>query len=342
MFEKIKPVTVQFLKTFVPLFFGLFVFWLIFRTLDFKEIMLIVRKDVNYYIIALSLPFGLFGNIMRAYRWRLLIHPLGYRPKTSNLIYAFLGNYAVNLAIPRLGEVWRCTMISRYEKIPFSALFGTIITDRLFDLVPVGLIVVVAFILNVPYFDLFFTQHPGIFSNFYAVLTSGWMYAVLAGIIVIIGFSFTYFKEQTFIKKTKHTLSNIWDGIKSISQMKEKWMFIFYTSLIWLGYFLYFYICFFAFPSTKNLGLNCALIVFGLSSIVMTIPVQGGIGTWHFAVIEGLVGFGLSRIDAGAFAFCVHTIQAIIFTGIFGLFGILALSIVNKGGKNRINQSNQP
>ena len=124
--------------------------------------------------------------------------------------------------------------------------------------------------------------------------------------------------------------------------MKEKWMFIFYTSLIWLGYFLYFYICFFAFPSTKNLGLNCALIVFGLSSIVMTIPVQGGIGTWHFAVIEGLVGFGLSRIDAGAFAFCVHTIQAIIFTGIFGLFGILALSIVNKGGKNRINQSNQP
>ena len=90
MFEKIKPVTRYFLRTFVPLFFGLFVFWLIFRKLEFKQIMLIVRKDVNYWIIALSLPFGLFANIIRAYRWRLLIHPLGYRPKISNLIYAFL------------------------------------------------------------------------------------------------------------------------------------------------------------------------------------------------------------------------------------------------------------
>jgi len=331
MFKKIKPVFIRFLKIFIPLAFGLFVFWLIFRTLDFKQVMLIVRKDVNYWIIALSLPFGLFGHIMRAYRWRLLIYPLGYRPKISNLIYAFLGNYGVNLAFPRLGEVWRCTMVSRYEKIPFTALIGTMITDRIFDLVPVGLIVVVAFFLNVPYFKLFFAQNPVIFGKLYAILTSVWVYIGLIIIGIVVWLCFRILRKQTFFRKIKLNLLNIWEGIRSISRMKDKWMFIFYTFLIWLGYFLYFYICFYAFPFTSHLGWNRGLIAFGLSSIAVTIPVQGSIGTWHIVVVAVLVGFGLSRIDAGAFAFCVHTIQALIFTALFGLFGIMALPIANKG-----------
>jgi uncharacterized protein (TIRG00374 family) len=329
--EKIKPVSIQFLKTVIPLFFGLFVFWLIFKTLDFKEILSIVRKDVNFYIIALSLPFGLFGNVMRAFRWRLLIYPLGYRPKISNLIYAFLGNYAVNLAIPRFGEVWRCTMINRYEKIPFSALIGTMITDRLFDFFPIGLIIFIAFILNVPYFKLFFTQNPGMFDGIYAISTSIWIYVIFAVVVILIWIFFVYFKEWSFIRKIKNTLLNIWEGIRSISQMKDKWMFLFYTFVIWFGYFLYFYICFYAFPFTKDLGWNRGLTAFGISCISVTIPIQGGIGPWHFLIIAVLVGFGLNSDDAGAFAFCVHTIQAIIFTGLFGLFGILALPLANKG-----------
>ena len=332
MLEKIKILFKPFLKTFVPLFFGLFVFWLIFKRLDFKEILLTLRKDVNYWIIALSLPFGLFGNIMRAYRWELLIRPLGHRPKKSNLIYSFLGNYAVNLAIPRLGEIWRCTMISRYEKISLTALIGTMITDRLFDFIPIGLIVVVAFFLNVPYFTKFFAQNSDMFDFLYELSTSVWIYLVIAIIGIMIWFIFVFFKEQTIIQKTKLTLLNIWEGIRSISRMKDKFMFILYTFLIWFGYFLYFYTCFFAFPFTKDLGLNCGLIAFGISSIAVVIPVQAGIGAWHFAVIAVLTGFGLSSIDAGAFAFCVHTIQAIIFTALFGLFGIMALPVVNKKG----------
>ena len=331
MFEKIKPVLIQLLKTFVPLFFGLFVFWLIFRTLDFKEIMLILRKDVNFWIIALSLPFGLFANIIRAYRWKLLIHPLGYRPKTSNLIYSFLGNYAVNLAIPRLGEVWRCTMISRYEKIPLSALIGTMITDRMFDFIPIGVILVIAFILNVPYFKMFFAQNPGFFDGAYAILTSIWMYVGLAIVGIVVLLFFILLREQPIIRKTKTSLLNMWEGVRSIIRMKEKWMFIFYTFLIWSGYFISFYICFYAFPFTKDLGWNRGLIVFGLSCISVVVPVQGGIGAWHFVVIAVLVSFGVSGVDAGAFAFCVNTIQAFIFTGIVGLIGIMALPIANKG-----------
>jgi uncharacterized protein (TIRG00374 family) len=332
MTEKFKSSLTKFLKTFIPLAFGLFVLWLIlFKILDFNEILLIVKQDVNFWIIALSLPFGLFANVMRAYRWDLLIRPLGFRAKKSNLIYAVLGTYGVNLAVPRLGEVWRCTMINRYEKIPFTKLIGTMLTDRLSDTIAVASIVIVAFAMNVPYFNTFFIQHPETFDVISAIFTSVWTYAILLSLIVACWLSFSVFKETKFIKKTKQTLAGIWDGIRSIVQMKEKGLFFFYTFLIWFGYYLYFYICFFAFPFTTDLGWNRGLIAFGMSSVAVAVPVQGSIGAWHAMVIAVLMGFGLSTTDAGAFAFCVHTIQALIFTAAFGLFGVLALPIANKG-----------
>ena len=326
-----KAALVKFAKTFIPLIFGLFIFWLIFRKMDFKEIMSILKQDVNFWIIALSLPFGLGANIIRAYRWDLLIRPLGFNPKKSNLVYAVLGNYGVNLVFPRLGEVWRCTMVTRYEKIPFTKLFGTLITDRLADTVSVGLIVIAAFIMNVPYFNQFFAQHPETLSIFHKITTSFWLYAT----ILIIGLSlwifYALFKNHPWVKKTKYMLASVWEGIRSIANMKERRLFIFYTILIWLGYFLYFYICFYAFSFTKDLGWNCGLIAFGMSSVAVAVPVQGSIGPWHAMVIAVLMGFGISSIDAGAFAFCVHTIQQLIFTAAFGLFGVLALPIANKG-----------
>lgn len=331
MDSRYKSTLIRFLKTVLPLAFGLFIFWLIFSKLDFNAILDILKQDVNFWIIALSLPFGLGANIVRAYRWGLLIRPLGYTPKTSNLIYAVLGNYGVNLVFPRLGEVWRCTMITRYEKVPFTKLFGTLITDRLADTIMVVLIVIVAFVLNVPYFNNFFLQHPETFDKFYGILTSVWLYTAIAVVAVSIWLVFVFMKEHPLIQKVKKTLSNVWEGIRSIANMKEKWLFLFYTLCIWLGYFLYFYICFYAFDFTRDLGLNKGLIAFGLSSVAVGVPVQGSIGPWHAMVIAVLMGFGLTSTDAGAFAFCVHTIQSLIFTAMFGLFGVLALPIANKG-----------
>jgi len=331
MTGRFKTKLIKFAKTFIPLAFGLFIFGIIFWKLDFREIFRILRNDANFWIIALSLPFGLFANIVRAWRWDLLIRPLGFRPKKSNLIYAVLGTYGVNLAVPRLGEVWRCTMINRYEKVPFTKLIGTMITDRLFDTIAVAIIVIAAFIMNVPYFNSFFIQHPEFYDKFYALFSSAWTYVIIVALAGSIWFCFSFFKEKAFIRKTKDSLFNIWEGIRSIARMKEKWLFVFYTFVIWFGYFMYFYICFFAFPFTKELGWNCGLIAFGVSSLAMGVPVQGGMGAWHAIVILVLMGFGLSQTDAGAFAMCVHTIQAIVFTALFGLFGVLALPIANKG-----------
>ena len=330
MGENLKSGLVKFLKTFIPLTFGLIVLWFIIKSLDFNQVMLTLKKDVNYWIIALSLPFGLFGQIMRAFRWDLLIRPLGYRPKKSNLIYSILGNYGVNLAFPRLGEVWRCTMVNRYEKIPFTKLIGTMIIDRISDTVTVALIIIAAFIMNVPYFNSFFAQHPETYTKFYEVLSSVWFDVGIVVMIIIIWFSFRKFKENSLIKKVKQFLFSIWEGIRTIGQMKDNWLFIFYTLLIWLGYFLYFYICFFAFPFTENLGWNRGLIVFGMGSLAMGVPVQGGVGAWQFMIMAALMGFGIGKDDAGAFAFCIWTIQSLLFTAIYGLFGVMALPIVNR------------
>jgi len=327
----LKSTFIKFAKTFLPLAFGLFIFWLIFRAFDFREIMSILRQDVNFWFIALSLPFGLGANIVRAYRWGLLIEPLGYKPKKSNLVYAVLGNYGVNLVFPRLGEVWRCTMITRYDNVPFTKLFGTLITDRLADAFSVALIVIVAFIMNVPYFNSFFAQHPEYLEVFNNILLSGWTYAtiVIIGLLTLI--FFVAFKHHPLVKKLKQLIASVWEGIHSISNMKERRLFLFYTILIWAGYFLYFYICFYAFAFTRDLGWNCGLIAFGMSSVAVAVPVQGSIGPWHAMVIAVLMGFGVTSIDAAAFAFCVHTIQQLIFTAGFGLLGVLALPIANKG-----------
>lgn len=124
-------------------------------------------------------------------------------------------------------------------------------------------------------------------------------------------------------------LWNVWTGIKSIWVMKRKWLFLVQTLMLWLGYFLYFYITFYAFGFTENLGVSVGLIAFTMSSIGVAVPVQGAIGPWHFMVIATLVCFGVNENDAAAFALVVHTVQTV-WTGLCGLFGVVALPVINR------------
>lgn len=317
------------IKIVFPLAFGLLILWLVYRDMDFSSIMEVFKSDVNFWIIGLSLFFGLGANIIRGIRWNILIQALGEKPRVSNLVYAVLGNYVVNLVLPRLGEVWRCGMIAKYEKISFSKLFGTLLIDRFFDTLSVALIVLFSIFLNIPFFTNYIMDNPDLFNKLYIIFTSVWLYLFLVTIIALIWIIFTYFGHLKIIIKTKSFLNNIWIGMKTVWYMKDKWKFLFYTILIWLGYFLFFYICFYAFDFTQNLGWKEGLIAFGLSSLAVAIPVQGAIGPWHAAVIATLVSFGVGNTNAAAWALIVHTIQTL-FTALCGLVGVAALPIKNK------------
>jgi uncharacterized protein (TIRG00374 family) len=324
-----KTILRTFLKIILPLAFGCLLLWYLYSKMDLNEIWEVIHKGVRYDIILFSLLFGLGANIMRGLRWGLLIRSLGDKVKTHNVIYAVLGNYAVNLVLPRVGEVWRCGMITKYDKIPFTRLLGTLLIDRVSDTVMVGLITCSIILFNFGFFQDFFAKNPSLLEGFQSMFNSIWIYIIGVSFIIGIWFVFTYMSNFTLVKKAKSMLQNIWEGMKSVWLMKQKGLFLIQTLLIWIGYFFYFYITFFAFDFTQDLGIVVGLIAFTMGSIAVAVPVQGGIGPWHFMVIATLVCFGVKETDAAAFALVVHTVQTI-WLGLTGLVGVIALPIINR------------
>ena len=324
-----KSILRTFVKVVLPLGFGFLLLWWLFREMDLTEIWNVIRHGVRYDIILFSLLFGLFANIVRGLRWGLLIETLGVRFKRSNAINAVLGNYAVNLVLPRVGEVWRCGIVAKYDKISFSKLLGTLLIDRVSDTIMVGTITLFIFIFNIDFFISFFAKNPALLEGFHAMLNSIWIYALAIGLVILVWFVFKYMSRFTLVRKAKELLLNVWAGMKSIWLMDKKWLFLVQTLLIWSGYFCYFYITFYAFDFTRELGIGVGLIAFTMSSIGVAVPVQGGIGPWHFMVIATLVCFGVNENDAAAFALVVHTVQTV-WTGLCGLAGIVALPLTNK------------
>jgi uncharacterized membrane protein YbhN (UPF0104 family) len=297
--------------------------------MDFSAIWLVVKKGVRYDILLLSLVFGLFANIVRGLRWGLLIDSIGERFKTINVVYAVLGNYTVNYVLPRVGEVWRCGVITKYEKIPFTKLIGTLLIDRMADTFTVGLLTCFLFVFNISFFHKFFDRNPELMEGFRENFSLLWIMAGVVIIVAAIWFTFSRFGHLVLIQKAKGMLRNILEGMKSIWVLKKKFLFIFQTLLIWGGYFLFFYITFYAFDFTRDLGVRIGLIAFTMSSIAVAVPIQGGIGPWHFMVISTLMIFSVKENDAAAFALVVHAIQTI-WTALCGLFAIIALPVVNK------------
>ena len=301
--------------------------------------MYIMKKDVNYGILLFSLIFGLLGNLFRGFRWALLIDSLGKRVMRKNTVFAVWGNYAINMALPRVGEIWRCGIISKYEKTPFTKLLGTLFVDRIMDTAVVALLTFCLFVFNIRFFTNFFAENPpAAIAAISTILSSVWTYVIIVAVILLVWLVFVKFKHLAIVKKTEGMLKNIWEGIKSLWKIERKTTFFVQTLSIWVCYFLYFYITFFAFDFTKDLGIRIALIAFAMSSIGVAVPVQGGIGVWHFMVISTFVAFGVNSGDAGAFAFLVFAIQTA-WIVLVGLFGIFALPIVNKENKES-NDSN--
>lgn len=325
----LKSVFRTVIKIFLPLTLGCLLLWFLYRNMDITEIWNVIKSGVDYRIILFSLLFGLGANLVRGFRWGVLIQSLGEKFKMRNAVYAVLGNYAVNLVLPRVGEVWRCGMVAKYDNISFTKLLGTLLIDRVSDTIMVGLITLSIVTFNMDFFWDFFRKNPELITGFRSMFNSIWIYAFVVFFIFGVWFVFKYLSNFTLVQKAKGMLRNIWTGIKSVWVMERKGLFLVQTLLIWLGYFLYFYITFYAFDFTRDLGISVGLIAFTMSSIGVAVPVQGGIGPWHFMVIATLTCFGVNENDAAAFALVVHTIQTA-WVAVCGLLGVAALPVLNR------------
>lgn len=311
---------------------GAGIFALVYSELN-AEIIINALAKADYSWILLSLLLGLISHISRAIRWVILIKPMGYKPKTSNAFFSVMIMYLTNMAIPRSGELVRCTVMSRYEKVPFSKLLGTVITERVFDFIMLFIMLAVVLIYSVADIETLIANNPGVYDRLSAFAHSIYMW-IAAAVLILTVVLFIIFrgklKKSLIGKKISDFIDNLAEGIKTVWYMENKLAFIFHTVLIWVLYFLMIYVTFFAFDFTSQLNLMQGLTVFVASSFGMVFPSPGGIGSWHFMVMQGLLIYGVSNADqSGAFAFAAHGAMTLMLI-VLGILSFILMPLMNR------------
>lgn len=270
--------------------------------------------------IFLGVGFGILSHLSRAYRWKYMIEPMGYTLRLPNSIMAVYTTYLVNYALPRAGEVSRATIIANYEGIPFEKGFGTIIAERVADLLAMIIIICAALVLE------FEVIYDALFSNisFAKIALIG---AVVTVIILLIYYVLTLFKIRVFTT-IKKFVDGIIEGVMSIFRMKQKSAFIAHTIFIWVMYLLMFYVPVFSLEATQNLPLAAVLIgfIFASFSIAAT---NGGIGAYPLAVMAAFTIFNIPEAPSIAFGWIIWTSQTIMLI-ILGGLSMLFLPLYNR------------
>ena len=310
--------------------------WYIYSKLNMEEVGKILQYDINYWWIFLSGVIGLLSHIVRALRWKIQLKALPANPSMRVLTNAIFGTYAVNLILPRVGEVWRCAYVAQSEDKSFIKVVGSMISERLTDTLTVITITVVTFFLQLDVLKEILNNNPSVKEGVINVLTSPALYSVIAVGIIALVWLFRFKSDNPLIIKIKEMVNNLINGFKTIFQMEKKGLFLFYTVLMWFLYFVELYVCFFAFKQTESLGVVCAFSCFLMGSIGMGVPVQGGLGPWHWAVIAVLTLYGLNNDTAGAFALVAHGAQ-LIMTILVGIYTFVSISLYKKRVKGENN-----
>ena len=309
----------------LPITLGVFLIWFSLSKLSDGDILSIKNsfRTANYWWVLLSLCFGALSHISRAYRWQFLLEPLGYKPKLANSVMTVFVAYLLNLFIPRSGEIARAASIKKYENIPFEKAFGTIVAERVADVIMLLGIIGIAFLLQTELISSYIFK-----DNSESSIASK---IFIFGIFPIFGF-FTYRllkkSEHPFVQKIIVFINGLLDGIKSIYKMKKKWEFIFHTLFIWLMYILMFYAVTFALPETTNLPFTAIIVGFVVGGLSMALT-NGGLGTYPVFVASALILYNVDDNPARAFGWIMWTAQTIMVI-VFGGLSFLFLPIYNK------------
>ncbi|MDD3686527.1 MAG: lysylphosphatidylglycerol synthase transmembrane domain-containing protein [Bacteroidales bacterium] len=311
---------------------GLFLFWLVYRDFDFADLFGRMSQ-LNYEWFILMAAIGVLSHISRSMRWQMLLESNGEKPRFINTFLAVLNGYFANIAIPRLGEVTRCAVVSKYEKIPFPKVLGTMVSERLVDVLVLILFTILAFIVGSSQLKTFAENNPELGKNLEFLLSwpilLGFLLFAIIGIVILVMIARGKFNKYKLFAKISSFINSFWEGIISLKKVKKPFVFILHSLFIWAMYFLMLYVCFFAFDSMKDLSLSAALILFVAGSFGMVAPAPNGIGAYHFMIIQTLLIYGISKQDAAGFALIVHGLQTVLLI-ILGVLSFVLIPIVNK------------
>jgi len=320
---------------------GIFFIWIFLRNLSSEQKHEILNSmgNANYWWIAFAIPLGVLSHYFRALRWKMLIETMGYKPGNSNMFYAVMVGYFANLALPRLGEVSRCTILTKYENVPFQKSFGTVITERVLDI----MVFFFLFFLNLA---LQAERLSGyIDENIYKPLESKLHLSFnLSGAFTIVTISFIVafgiialvfgkkIKANKYYKKIKLMALGFIEGLKSLTKVRNIWLFLLYSISIWTLYLLMAFVVFFSIPASSGLGLDAGLAVLVFGSIGIMV-VQGGIGIYPAIVAETLVLYGVASEQGYALGWLIWTSQNLTIV-VVGIISLILLPILN----NRKNE----
>ena len=324
-----KKIFKKVLQVVFPLLLGAFILFWVYRDFSFQRVWEVLTGGMNYGWILVSLVFGVFANLFRGWRWKLALEPLSESPKAANCVYAIFISYASNLVIPRVGEVTRCGVLSKYDGVSFSKSLGTVVSERMIDTLCVGLITGLTLLLQMPVFANFFAETGTNVDRYAEVLTSAHFYLIVVCVLAALVLVFFLVRNIALFAKVKGILQNVWQGIVALKDIKQIPLYIIYTVGIWICYFLEFYLAFYAFGFSAHLGVSAGLVMFVVGTWAVIVPTPNGAGPWHFAVMTMMVLYGVGKEDAGIFALLVHGIQTFLLI-LLGIYGLSALPFTNK------------
>lgn len=318
MNKKIKTI----LKITLPLLLGIALCWYSLSKISI-EVLVQHFKKADYMWISLGLLFGLLSHMSRAYRWKFMIEPLGYTLRFSNSLMAVFVTYIVNYTIPRAGEITRASILTNYEGVPFEKGFGTIVAERVADLIMLLVIILVALFLEFEFIYNFFSARFD-------------PYKIVIGVLILLVLAiliFFFIKRSTskFATKIRSFVNGLIEGVLSIFKMKQKWAFIGHTLFIWIMYLLMFYVTTFSIEGTSGIPIAAILIGF-ISASFSIAATNGGIGSYPVAVFAAFSIFNIAEEPSIAFGWIMWSSQTLMLV-LFGGLSLIYLPIYNRMNK---------
>jgi hypothetical protein len=314
---------------------GVFFAWLSLKHLDREKFSQIgdILADARHWIVIPVFAVLLLSHYVRALRWRLLIESIGYRASRANTFFAVMIGYMTNQVLPRFGEVLKCTILGRYEKIPMDTLIGTVILERLVDALTLLLIFVITLLLE-----------PGLYDQLYAAIfdvkqedadssiVPGWVVTlIIAGFLLFLLFSWMIRKKKKFAD-IPPLLLTVWQhivkGVSAIGALKRRGFFVFLTIALWSLYLFAGYLGFVAMQDTEHYGINEAFAILSAGSIGMVVS-PGGVGAYAYLIQQTMESYGLSPVIALAFGWVLWLVQTSV-NILGGLFSFVAIPYYNK------------
>jgi len=332
----IRNILSKFLKYGLPTLLSVGLCYVLFRDIDIAEMYQFIVSECDFSWILISMALGAASFWVRGMRWRIQLKAIGINPPASVMYYSIAGTYAVNLVLPRLGELWRCEYMARRQKAPFASVLGSMVSERLADTVTVLLMLLATVIWAGSAIDSFVETYPGMFDTMSHIASSPLTYIAIAGGIAAVWLFFRLNRHRRWVLKIKKQLNDLLGGIASIFHMRKSWLWLLLTIALWGIYLVQMILCFEAFAPTHDYmaqhGPLIAIVSFVLASLSMGVPSNGGIGPYQIALGFGIQCFmadSLTSAQCYSFATLVLGAQMLV-TIVCGLISFTAIAIDNR------------